>query len=117
MQGVLLDQFGVLHDGKSAYPAAIEAVQQWSRMGLKVYILSNSSRRAGTCLTKIGTLGFHENWFAGNSPNPPPPAPIAQLCFFLDHRTPFFQITGQSHLTRFHGTGCSHAEDSEICSS
>ena len=28
VQGVLLDQFGVLHDGKVAFPEAIEAVKQ-----------------------------------------------------------------------------------------
>lgn len=65
LQGVLLDQFGVLHDGKTANPAAIEAVQQWHSMGLKVYILSNSSRQAATALKKIAKLGFPEEWFAG----------------------------------------------------
>eukprot|EP00892_Ulva_mutabilis_P008737 jgi/Ulvmu1/6235/UM028_0093.1 len=64
-KGVLLDQFGVLHDGKSANPAAVEAVNEWSRMGLKVYILSNSSRRAATALEKIDQLGFPKEWFAG----------------------------------------------------
>lgn len=45
MQGVLLDQFGVLHDGKNAYPDAIEAVSKLARQGRKIVILSNSSRR------------------------------------------------------------------------
>lgn len=65
MQAVLLDQFGVLHDGKTANPAAIEAVRHWHSAGVKVYILSNSSRRAGTALTKISKLGFPKDWFAG----------------------------------------------------
>ena len=44
-QGILLDQFGVLHDGKTAYPSAIQAVQKLSQSGRKIVILSNSSRR------------------------------------------------------------------------
>lgn len=72
VQGVLLDQFGVLHDGKTANSAAVDAVQKWSSMGLKVYILSNSSRRAATALQKIDQLGFQKQWFAGTSPLPGP---------------------------------------------
>jgi ribonucleotide monophosphatase NagD (HAD superfamily) len=44
-QGILLDQFGVLHDGKNAYPTAIDAVRKLSEAGRKVVILSNSARR------------------------------------------------------------------------
>ena len=45
LQGVLLDQFGVLHDGKVAYPGAVDAVRHMAAQGLKLFILSNSSRR------------------------------------------------------------------------
>jgi len=45
LQGILLDQFGVLHDGKNAYPTAVEAVRKLSVSGRKVVILSNSARR------------------------------------------------------------------------
>ena len=45
MQGCLLDQFGVLHDGKTAYAGAVDAVSALAQAGLKVLILSNSSRR------------------------------------------------------------------------
>ena len=43
-QGVLLDQFGVLHDGSCAYPEAPLAVKWMHEQGLKVLILSNSSK-------------------------------------------------------------------------
>jgi ribonucleotide monophosphatase NagD (HAD superfamily) len=43
-QGVLLDQFGVLHDGLSPYPAIHEAVQYLAETGARIVILSNSSR-------------------------------------------------------------------------
>ncbi len=45
MQGVLLDQFGVLHDGVKPYPHAVAAVKQMAEQGQKILILSNSSRR------------------------------------------------------------------------
>jgi hypothetical protein len=67
MQGVLLDQFGVLHDGKVAFPAAIEAVKQLAADSKKVFILSNSSRRTDTALQKISSLGFPSECFAGVS--------------------------------------------------
>lgn len=68
MQGVLLDQFGVLHDGKVAFPAAIEAVKEMASASKKVYILSNSSRRSATALQNISSLGFPAECFAGADP-------------------------------------------------
>jgi hypothetical protein len=62
---VLLDQFGVLHDGRTAYPAAIEGVRQLAAQNIKTYVLSNSSRRSSGTLAKLGAMGFKEEWFAG----------------------------------------------------
>jgi ribonucleotide monophosphatase NagD (HAD superfamily) len=64
-QGVLLDQFGVLHDGKVAFPEAIQAVKELAAASKKVFILSNSSRRSATALQKISSLGFPADCFAG----------------------------------------------------
>lgn len=64
-KAVLLDQFGVLHDGKEPYPRAIEAVEELARRGCKILILSNSSRRSDTVLPKLGKLGFTESDFVG----------------------------------------------------
>lgn len=44
-KAVLLDQFGVLHDGQKAYPGAVQAVEYLHGLGLRVLIVSNSSRR------------------------------------------------------------------------
>ena len=92
MQGILLDQFGVLHNGKEAYPDAIAAVAKLAKSGRKVVILSNSSRREcllsrdpegcgaqQTCLTvwlhcvagssstlpKLAKMGFPADCFSG----------------------------------------------------
>lgn len=62
---MLLDQFGVLHDGKRAYPEAVAAVQRLADDGVSVYILSNSSRRSEVALQKIEALGFPRACFSG----------------------------------------------------
>ena len=49
LQGVLLDQYGVLHDGKKAYPGAVAAVEALAAAGRKLLVLSNSSRREAPC--------------------------------------------------------------------
>lgn len=64
-QGVLLDQFGVLHDGKHAYSAAPAAVRRLAEAGVSIVIVSNSSRRSGGTLGKLARMGFQEEWFAG----------------------------------------------------
>jgi hypothetical protein len=63
--GVLLDQFGVLHDGKVPYPHAAAAVERLAQAGKTIVILSNSSRRSGGTIGKLVKMGFKEEWFAG----------------------------------------------------
>jgi HAD superfamily hydrolase (TIGR01450 family) len=63
--GVLLDQFGVLHDGRTPYPRAIEAVRQLHSAGKTVVIVSNSSRRSSGTIGKLAAMGFGADWFAG----------------------------------------------------
>ncbi|WIA31743.1 hypothetical protein OEZ86_002619 [Tetradesmus obliquus] len=65
IQFVLLDQFGVLHDGRRPYPHAIAAVEQLHAAGKQVLVLSNSSRRSGGTIGKLAKMGFREEWFAG----------------------------------------------------
>ncbi len=62
-----MDQFGVLHDGQKPYPGAIEAVSQMADAGLTLVILSNSSRRSGGTIKKLGKMGFRESAFAGKN--------------------------------------------------
>lgn len=63
--GILLDQFGVLHDGKVPYPLAVAAVQKLAEAGKQIVILSNSSRRSGGTIGKLAKMGFKEEWFTG----------------------------------------------------
>jgi ribonucleotide monophosphatase NagD (HAD superfamily) len=65
--GVFLDQFGVLHDGRDAYPRAAEAVRRAATdAGAAVVVVSNSSRRARGALGRLERLfGFDRAWFRG----------------------------------------------------
>ena len=64
-EGVLLDQFGVLHDGRTPYPGAVDAVRAMAEAGMRIVIVSNSSRRSAGALAKIAKMGFREDWFVG----------------------------------------------------
>ncbi|OSX80721.1 hypothetical protein BU14_0033s0065 [Porphyra umbilicalis] len=55
---LLLDQFGVLHDGSAAYPLAPAAVAAAAAAGVVLLILSNTSRRSAEALAKLPALGF-----------------------------------------------------------
>ncbi|KAK9062586.1 hypothetical protein SSX86_019774 [Deinandra increscens subsp. villosa] len=65
VQAWLLDQFGVLHDGKQPYPGAISTLKNLAAHGAKMIIISNSSRRASTTLDKLKSLGFDPSLFVG----------------------------------------------------
>ena len=61
----LLDQFGVLHDGVTAYPGAVDAARRLHESGAKLYVISNSSRRSTNTLQKLAPMGFDPSWFSG----------------------------------------------------
>ena len=54
----LLDQFGVIHDGKTAYDGAVAAVSELQRAGKKIVIISNSSRRRSDTAARLRSMGF-----------------------------------------------------------
>eukprot|EP01025_Chloroclados_australasicus_P011908 TRINITY_DN15330_c0_g1_i1.p1 TRINITY_DN15330_c0_g1~~TRINITY_DN15330_c0_g1_i1.p1 ORF type:complete len:308 (-),score=31.12 TRINITY_DN15330_c0_g1_i1:68-991(-) len=65
-QGVLLDQYGVLHDGQKAYPQSIPAIRSLAlEHKQKLLVISNSSRRSDGALNKISKLGFSKEHFCG----------------------------------------------------
>lgn len=55
--GILLDQFGVIHDGRTPYPRALDAIKRLYESGLKIIILSNSSRQSGEAVSKLEKMG------------------------------------------------------------
>ena len=64
-RGFLLDQFGVLHDGETPYPGAVEAVKYLHEQGAAAVLVSNSSQRAESVWKRLGPMGFDKKWFAG----------------------------------------------------
>jgi HAD superfamily hydrolase (TIGR01459 family) len=62
-EGFILDQYGVLHNGREALPGAIEAVKELISQNKKLVILSNTSSPAKSALEKLRKLGFSPEWF------------------------------------------------------
>jgi ribonucleotide monophosphatase NagD (HAD superfamily) len=65
IKDIFLDQFGVLHDGKNAFPEAIECLRRIHHKypDVRVHVLSNSSRRRTSTLRKLKRMGFEDEWF------------------------------------------------------
>jgi HAD superfamily hydrolase (TIGR01459 family) len=90
---LLLDQYGVLHDGRTAYPAALAAVQRLAEAGKRLVVLSNSGRRADDTLAKLQLLGFERAWFAGAVTS----GELTHIAL-TDRTDPFFAALGPSCL-------------------
>jgi hypothetical protein len=54
----LIDQWGVMHDGTTAYPKAVDCMAKLAERGKKIVLLSNSSRRKGKSMKKLDAMGF-----------------------------------------------------------
>ncbi|MEM9755657.1 MAG: TIGR01459 family HAD-type hydrolase [Pseudomonadota bacterium] len=61
---IVLDQWGVLHDGTEPYAGAVDALTQLSDTGLPLAVLSNSGKRAAPNLARITAMGFPSELFA-----------------------------------------------------
>ena len=59
----ILDQWGVMHDGKTGYKHAIDTVQHLEDKNKKLFIISNSSKRKKSSEDRLPTLGFKKNSF------------------------------------------------------
>lgn len=60
---IVLDQWGVLHDGTTSYPGAIAAVRALKNQGVKLAVLSNSGKRAAPNAARIARMGFEVGLF------------------------------------------------------
>jgi len=54
----LVDQWGVIHDGETPYPGAVEALRQLRALGRPIVILSNSARRVEFGIEKMDAMGI-----------------------------------------------------------
>ncbi len=57
-EAAIVDLWGVLHDGVTAFPAALDALERFRRGGRKVAILSNAPRRAAVVAARNAELGI-----------------------------------------------------------
>lgn len=54
----LLDQWGVLHDGETAHPEAVEAMRRLRRAGKSIVLISNSSKRSPHSVKNLDRMGI-----------------------------------------------------------
>ena len=59
----ILDQWGVMHDGKKGYNNAVECVEKLFESKKKLIIISNSSKRKKSTLDRLPKIGFNTNYF------------------------------------------------------
>ena len=59
----ILDQWGVMHDGYKGYDHAINAVEKLIKENKKLIIISNSSKRKNSSISRLKSLGFDKNHF------------------------------------------------------
>ncbi len=55
---IVLDQWGVLHDGGTPYPAALSALDMLKTSRAMIGVLSNSGKRAAPNMDRIARMGF-----------------------------------------------------------
>ena len=55
---IILDQWGVLHDGSEPYPGAVTALEALRGAGAQLAVLSNSGKRASRNKARIAAMGF-----------------------------------------------------------
>ncbi|MEM1431258.1 MAG: TIGR01459 family HAD-type hydrolase [Pseudomonadota bacterium] len=63
-EAIVLDQWGVLHDGTTPYPGAVVALDALHAAGVRLAVLSNSGKRAAPNMARIARMGFPEQIFA-----------------------------------------------------
>lgn len=60
---VLMDQFGVLHDGVTACEGALQCAEQLRAAGHKIAAVTNSGKRANRNSRRLARFGFREGLF------------------------------------------------------
>src|SRR6185295_20161265 len=61
--GMLIDQFGVIHDGEKLYPGTLEVLENLHRLKIPVGIMTNSGKRSLANRQRLLRLGVPRNHF------------------------------------------------------
>lgn len=62
---VIMDLWGCVHDGVTAYPAALDALAQLKARGIPVALVSNAPRRTEVLKPRLRQLGVTDDLYAG----------------------------------------------------
>jgi HAD superfamily hydrolase (TIGR01459 family) len=63
--GLIVDLWGVVHDGIKTYPGAIECLEKLRAAGKKIVFLSNAPRRAAAIGRNLAAMGVTPNLYDG----------------------------------------------------
>ena len=62
---ILCDVWGVVHDGVSLYPGAVERLQQWRREGRCIILITNAPRTADSVERQLQRIGLARDAWDG----------------------------------------------------
>lgn len=63
--GFILDLWGVIHDGVTPYPGAIDTLERLRAMGKPAVLLSNAPRRAAVAQVALRAMGIGDALYSG----------------------------------------------------
>jgi HAD superfamily hydrolase (TIGR01459 family) len=61
--GMLIDQYGVIHDGERLYPGTLRAMQKLKAAGIPVAVMTNSGKRAAANIARLVRIGLPRELF------------------------------------------------------
>jgi HAD superfamily hydrolase (TIGR01459 family) len=62
--GMLIDQFGVLHDGSKLYPGALDVLAQLCERRIPVVVMTNSGKRTVANIVRLTKMGIPREFYA-----------------------------------------------------
>ena len=61
--GMLIDQFGVIHDGQRLYPGTLRVLSELQALGIPVAVMTNSGKRADANRNRLVRMGVPRGYF------------------------------------------------------
>jgi HAD superfamily hydrolase (TIGR01459 family) len=61
--GMLIDQFGVLHDGSKLYPGALDVLGRLREHVIPVAVMTNSGKRTGANIARLTKMGIPREFY------------------------------------------------------
>jgi HAD superfamily hydrolase (TIGR01459 family) len=107
----LIDQWGVIHDGRTVFPGVIDTLHRLHAAGKKVVLLSNSGRRAAYNDRRLQEMGLDLSLLAGSVTS----GEAAWQLLRERARPPFSELGRRCYLlTRFGDLGVVEGLDVEL---